>query len=99
DKKWYCLIVYSISTTNYDDSMEAMTQLHIEIESYYCWIVWTWYISFLVFLLPFLSCLGLTSWMVVLLVFLIYSPLPSFDLEGYWIMVQGTSLGVELPYT
>src|SRR5690606_14885610 len=34
DKKWYCLIVHGISTTNYHDSMEAMTQLRTEIESY-----------------------------------------------------------------
>src|SRR5690606_12693550 len=34
DKKWYLLIVHGISTTNYDDSMKAMTQLRTEIESY-----------------------------------------------------------------
>jgi len=34
DKKWYRLIVHGISTTNYDDSMEAITQLRTEIESY-----------------------------------------------------------------
>ena len=31
--------------------------------------------------------------------FLAYFSLFSFDLEGYWIMVQGTSLGAELPHT
>src|SRR5690606_30556414 len=34
DKKWYRLIVHGISTTNNDDSMEAMTQLRTEIEFY-----------------------------------------------------------------
>ena len=34
DKKWYRLIIHGIPTTNYNDSMEAMTQLRIEIESY-----------------------------------------------------------------
>src|SRR5690606_32102337 len=34
DKKWYRLIVHGISTTNYVHSMEAMTQLRTEIESY-----------------------------------------------------------------
>src|SRR5690606_31607372 len=34
DKKWYHFIIHGISTTNYDDSMKAMTQLRTEIDSY-----------------------------------------------------------------
>src|SRR5690606_21391776 len=48
--------------------------------------------------LPFLSCLGLTLWMVGLLVSLHISHSYLFDLEGYWTTEQGTSFGAELPH-
>src|SRR5690606_12354012 len=50
------------------------------------------------FSLPFLSCLGLTLWMIVLLVSLHISHFYLFDLEEYWTIGQGTSLGAELPH-
>src|SRR5690606_1813936 len=45
----------------------------------------------------FLSCLALTLWMVGILVSLYISHSYLFDLEGYWTIEQGTSLGAELP--
>src|SRR5690606_24335657 len=34
DKKWFKLIIYRLSTNNYDDLKEAITHLRTEIESY-----------------------------------------------------------------
>ena len=58
-------------------------------------------------LVYFISCFSLIfpflSWSYFMdggnIGFLAYFSLFSFDLEGYWIMVQGTSLGAELPHT